>query len=130
MFRSKINEKLFICCYSCFLLYSINFHKRSVDTKQPVPDLSIGSIGWSLGPQNFGSLRPRCIICLTLLMDFTLNVLYFLNNPSVIFLTQLNSISEYYRIVYTPHHLYLYWNWLISSSNRDCGKLGGASQMD
>jgi hypothetical protein len=36
------------------------------------------------------------------------NVLYFLNNPSVIFLTQLHSISEYCRIVNTPHHLYLY----------------------
>jgi hypothetical protein len=31
-------------------------------------------------------------------------VLYFLNNPSVIFLTQLHSISEYCRILNTPHH--------------------------
>jgi hypothetical protein len=30
------------------------------------------------------------------------NVLYFLNNPSVIFLTQLHSISEYCRILSTP----------------------------
>ena len=36
------------------------------------------------------------------------NVLYFLNNPSVIFLTQLHSNSEYYRILSTPHHLCLY----------------------
>jgi hypothetical protein len=41
------------------------------------------------------------------------NVLYFLNKPSVIFLTQLHSISEYCRILNTPHHhLRLYWNWL------------------
>jgi len=36
------------------------------------------------------------------------NVLYFLNNPSGIFLTQLHSISEYSRILNTPHHLCLY----------------------
>ena len=36
------------------------------------------------------------------------NVLYFLNNSSVIFLTQLHSISEYCRIVNTLHHLCLY----------------------
>ena len=36
------------------------------------------------------------------------NVLYFLNNPSVIFLTQLHSISEYCRILSTPHHRCLY----------------------
>jgi hypothetical protein len=35
-------------------------------------------------------------------------VLYFLNNPSVIFLTQLHSISAYCRILKTPHHLRLY----------------------
>ena len=36
------------------------------------------------------------------------NVLYFLSNPSVIFFTQLHSISEYCRILNTPHHLRLY----------------------
>ena len=35
-----------------------------------VPDLPIGSIGWSLGPQNLGGLRSRCIIFSTLLLDF------------------------------------------------------------
>jgi hypothetical protein len=74
-----------------------------------VPDLPIGS---SLGPQNLGGLRPRCILFLTLLLDFSHlcchNVLYFLNNPSVIFLTQLHSISEYCRILNTPPHLRLY----------------------
>jgi len=35
------------------------------------------------------------------------NVVYFLNNPSVIFFTQLYFISEYC----TPHHLRLHWNW-------------------
>jgi hypothetical protein len=39
------------------------------------------------------------------------SVLYFLNNPSVIFLTQLHSISEYYRILNILHYLPLYWNW-------------------
>jgi hypothetical protein len=44
------------------------------------------------------------------------NVLYFLNNPSGIFLKQLHSISEYCRILSTPpsHHLRLCWNWLNS----------------
>jgi hypothetical protein len=40
------------------------------------------------------------------------NVLYFLNNPSVIFLTQLHLISEYFRILNTPRHPRLYSNWL------------------
>ena len=61
------------------------------------------------------------------------NVLYFLNNPSVIFLTQLHSISEYCRILNTPYHLRLYWNWLDIlpySSSREGGELGGASQVE
>ena len=52
------------------------------------------------------------------------NVLYFLSNPSVIFRTQLHSISEYCRILNTPHHLRLYWNWLStfpSSSSHEGG---------
>ena len=32
----------------------------------------------------------------------------FLNNPSLIFRTQLHSISEYCKILNTPHHLRLY----------------------
>jgi hypothetical protein len=58
------------------------------------------------------------------------NILYFLNNPSVIFLTQLHSISEYCRILNTPHHRCLYWNLLNtlpSSSSREGGELGGVS---
>ena len=50
----------------------------------------------------FRGLRPRCMIFLTLLFEFHTyvaiswhKVLYFLNNPSVISLTQLHSISEY-----------------------------------
>jgi hypothetical protein len=61
------------------------------------------------------------------------NVLYFLNNPLVIFLTQLHSISDYCRILSTPHHLCLYWNWLNqlpSSSSREGGELGGTSQVE
>jgi hypothetical protein len=46
------------------------------------------------------------VIVLSLL--YSHSVLYFLNNPSVIFLTQLNSISEYCRILDTHHHLRLY----------------------
>ena len=38
------------------------------------------------------------------------SVLYFLINPSVILLTQLHCISEYCRILNTPHHLRLYSN--------------------
>jgi len=60
------------------------------------------------------------------------NVLYFLSNNSIIFLTQLHSISEYCRILNTPHHFCL-WNWLNtlpSSSSREGGELGGASQVD
>jgi hypothetical protein len=87
-----------------------------------VPDLPIGSIGRSIWPQNLGDLRPRCILFLTLLLDFhTYAVIsyctFYLNNPSVIFLTQLVSISEYCRILNTPHHLPLYWNWLKKSNN-------------
>jgi hypothetical protein len=52
-------------------------------------------------------------ISYTVILDFHTyaamnNVLYFLNNPSVTFLTQLHSISEYCRILNTPHHLPLY----------------------
>ena len=44
------------------------------------------------------------------------------------FLTQLLSISEYCRILNTPHHLCLIeidLNTLPSSSSRECGELGG-----
>ena len=60
------------------------------------------------------------------------NVLYFLNNPSVIFLTQLHSISEYCRILNTPHPSRLYSNWLQlpSSSCHEGGVLGGALQVE
>ena len=62
------------------------------------------------------------------------NVLYFLNNPSVICLTQLHSISEYCRMLNTPHHLRHYSNWLSilpsSFSREGGGVLGGASQVE
>ena len=48
------------------------------------------------------------------------SVMYFLNNPSVIFLTQLHSISEYC----TPHHLCLYWNWLNTLPCSSCREGG------
>ena len=46
------------------------------------------------------------VIFLTLILDFHAYavILYFLNNPSVIFLTQLHSISQYCRNFNTPHH--------------------------
>ena len=59
------------------------------------------------------------------------NVMYFLNNPSVIFLTL--HFSENCRILNTPYHLRLYWNWLntlTSSSSREGRELGGASQVE
>jgi hypothetical protein len=43
------------------------------------------------------------------------SALYSLNNPSVIFLAQLHSISEYCRILINPHHRRLYSNTLSSS---------------
>ena len=64
---------------------------------------------------------------------FCHNVLYFLNNPSVIFLTQLHSISEYCWILNMPRHPCLFSNWLCtlpSSSSREGGVLGGASQVE
>ena len=84
----------------------------------------------------FGGLRPRCIIFFTLLLDSHLccpNVLYFLSNPSVIFLTQLHSISEYCRILNISCHIRLDWKWLNtlpSSSSREGEELGEASQME
>ena len=78
-----------------------------------VPDFPIGSIGWSLGPQSLGAKVYNISNTLIGLSHLCChNVLYFQNNPSVIFLTQLHSISEYCRILNTPHHLRLYWNWL------------------
>ena len=55
------------------------------------------------------------------------NILYFLNNPSVIFIKHWHSISEYCRILNTSHHLHLYCNWLStlpSSSSREGGGIG------
>ena len=98
----------------------------------PVLDLPIGSIGWRLGPQNLGGLRPRFMLFLTLLLDFhTYAVITYCT--SVIFRTQLHSISEYCRILNTPHHHRLYWNWLTtlpSSSSHDGWGLGGVSQVE
>ena len=36
--------------------------KQTNENNNTVPDFPIGSIGWSLGPQSLGGLRPRCII--------------------------------------------------------------------
>ena len=99
-----------------------------------VPNLHIGSTGWRLGPQNWagqGVLYFNTVIGLSHLC-FP-NLLYFLNNSSVVFLTQLHSISEYWRILDTPHHLRLYWNWwntLPSSSSREVGELGETSLVE
>jgi hypothetical protein len=65
----------------------------------PVPNFPISSTGWSLGPQNLGGLWQRCNNFFYTFIGLSHvcchNVMYFLNNPSVIFLTQLQSISEY-----------------------------------
>jgi hypothetical protein len=111
--------------------------KVKLGTITPVPDLPIGSIGWSLGPQSLGGLRPRWRIFLTLLLDFNTylcchNVLYFRSNPSVIFLTQLHSISEYCRIINTPiifAFIEIWLNTLPSSSSREGGESRGVSQV-
>ena len=61
------------------------------------------------------------------------NVLYFLINPSTMFFIELHFISEYCRILNTPHHLCIYSNLLStlpSSSSREGGELGGASQVE
>ena len=100
---------------------------KSQQRLSTVRDLPIGSIGWSLGPHNLGGLQLRCII---FLLDTFIglsqlcchSILYFLNNHSVVFLTQLHFISEYCRILNIPHHLRLYWNCLntlLSSSSRE-----------
>ena len=55
------------------------------------------------------------------------NILYFLNNPSVIFIKHWHSISEHCRILNTSHHLRLYCNWLStlpSFSSREGGGIG------
>ena len=73
--------------------------KKHKRCSDAVLDLPISSIGWSLGPQNL-----------------------------VMFLTQLHSISEYWRILNSPHHHCLYLNWLNklpSSSSCEDGELGG-----
>jgi hypothetical protein len=56
------------------------------------------------------------------------STLCFLNNLSVIFLTQLHSISEYWRILKAPRHPRFYSNWINtipSSSGSVDGGLGG-----
>ena len=113
------------CCWSALIAYygnngmstGIGLTYNISSLCYAVPDLPISSTGWSLGPQNLGGFRPRCIIYLTLLLDF-------LNNPSVIFLTQLHSISEYCKILNTPHHLLLYWNWLNTLPSSSVVKVG------
>jgi (2Fe-2S) ferredoxin len=49
--------------------------------RYPVPGLPIGSIGWSLGPQNLGDLRPRCIMFLTLLLESLKQGFVYYTNP-------------------------------------------------
>ena len=40
------------------------------NVSESAPDLPIGSTDWNLWPQYLRGLRPRCIICLSLLSDF------------------------------------------------------------
>ena len=60
------------------------------------------------------------------------SVLYFLSNPSLIFLAEMHTISEYCRILITSDHLHFHWNWLSTipfSSCREDEEFGGASQV-
>jgi hypothetical protein len=58
----------------------------------------------------YANPRTRCIIFLTLLLDFHIDavITYSLNNPSVIVLPQLHSIENIADILNTPHHICLY----------------------
>jgi hypothetical protein len=56
---------------SSFRLCPVLFEYVRVE-RHAVPDWLIGSIGWCLGPQHLGGLRPRYKISLTLLMDILL----------------------------------------------------------
>ena len=85
------------------------------DGPGPVPDLPIGSTG-CMKPRASKFREPpakvynlfNTLIGLSHLCCHT--VLYFPNNPSVIFLTHLHSISEYCRILNTPRYPRLYSN--------------------
>ena len=87
-----------VYCWSCvvFSFFSSGHSIVCLSLIYSVADLPIGSTGWILGAQNLGGRRLRWIIFLTLLLDFHTYVVitYFLNNPSVIFLTQLHSMQN------------------------------------
>jgi hypothetical protein len=51
--------KVFFFLLSNFLFQLWNSYDARITDQWVLP---IGSIGWSLGPQNLGGLRPRCII--------------------------------------------------------------------
>ena len=96
-----------VCMYICTLyVYKLELNCSTYACSTDLPTC-IGSIGWSLGPQNLEGLQPRCMIFSTLLLDFhsydvityIFFVLFFLNNPSAIF---------HFRIVQNFKHLIIF----------------------
>ena len=65
----NVNSKL---CMRILQWCNIPYFRQFVNLLYAVPDLPIGSIGWSIGASKFRVCRPRCIIFLTLLWTFTL----------------------------------------------------------
>ena len=134
--------KLVILIDKCFMLYQswkkslrssvppisttriITCHLDSIDKILliPVPDLPIGSIGWSLGPIKCRGPPAKVYNIFNTVIGLSYLCCH---NSSVIVLTQLHSISEYYRILNASHHLRIYWNWLSTlppSSSHEGGE--------
>ena len=127
--------------------YIYNSWKFIVYSTFPLENMLYTSINSAEFTYRFDRLKPRAskfrgppvkvynifntVIGLSYLCCHSL--LYFLNNPSGIFLTHLHFISEYCRILNIPHHFCLYLNWLNtlpSPSSREGGELGGVLQVD
>jgi hypothetical protein len=110
--RRRCDHMVSSCVYNCLCsqcLSSLTFWVRipfmARCTYKKCPRYNI--MWYSVSGRWFSPVTPISSINTTICCH---NVLYFLNNLSVIFLTQLHSISEYCRILSTPHHLRLYSN--------------------
>ena len=113
-----LNNLVFISISDLFIKSSAGFNYR-LDRLKPRVSTFMGVSGQGIYTI-FNILIRRSDLCCH-------NVLYFLNNPSVILLTQLHSISEYCTILNTPHHLCLYWNRLNTLSRGWFGGLGAGA---
>ena len=67
---SRTLQLMFCCFTSIYCCINWIFYRKCFNNGATVPDLPINSVDWSLGPQQLGGLRPRCIILLILLLDF------------------------------------------------------------